>query len=107
MYSLKSGLIFSGDSCIKQCSLRRRLPTVFYLFAWVPLLFFLATTTRGYAEANWPLVAYPPIFALAIACFPRSQRGIQITLRIWVVVLLSALLLIVDFGASALGAREL
>lgn len=66
---------------------RRGLPTIFHLLAWVPLLFFLFTTSRGYAEANWPIVAYPPILALAASCLPRNIRGLQITLRIWAVLL--------------------
>ena len=70
------------------------MPTVFHLLAWVPLLFFLFTTSRGYAEANWPLVAYPPIFALAVSTIPKSRRSIQITLRIWAAVLTAAALII-------------
>jgi 4-amino-4-deoxy-L-arabinose transferase-like glycosyltransferase len=62
---------------------RRRLPMVFHLLAWVPLLFFLATTARGYAEANWPIVAYPALFALAAASVPRNVRSLQITLAVW------------------------
>lgn len=76
---------------------RRQLPMIFHLLAWVPLLFFLSTTSRGYAEANWPLVAYPPIFALAVSAIPASRRAIQITLRIWAVLLaLLAVIIIVQ-----------
>jgi hypothetical protein len=73
---------------------RRQLPRVFHLLAWFPLLFFLATTSRGYAEANWPIVAYPPIFALAVGTIPAGRRSIQITLRIWATVLTCAAVVI-------------
>lgn len=62
---------------------RRKLPTVFHLLAWVPLFFFLFTTSRAYAEANWPIAAYPAIFALAAACIPTNTRSLQITVAIW------------------------
>jgi len=75
---------------------KRRLPTVFYLLAWVPLLFFLFTTSRGYSEANWPIVAYPAVFALAVSAIPASRRAIQITLRVWAV-LLTALAAVILF----------
>ena len=75
---------------------RRNLPTIFHLLAWVPLLFFLVTTSRGYSEANWPIVAYPAVFALAASTIPQSRRAIQITLRIWAV-LLAGLALIILF----------
>ncbi|HMN70132.1 MAG TPA: hypothetical protein PKC28_16455, partial [Bdellovibrionales bacterium] len=57
--------------------------------AWVPLGFFFFTTFRGYVEANWPIVAYPVIFALAVASFPRNVRGLQITQAVWVVALVT------------------
>lgn len=62
---------------------RRRLPPVFHLLAWVPLLFFFFTTSRGYVEANWPIAAYPAIFALAASHYPFNGRGLQITYCIW------------------------
>lgn len=60
-----------------------RLPAIFHLLAWTPLVFFFFTTFRGYVEANWPIVAYPPLFALAVAAWPRNIRGLQITLILW------------------------
>jgi 4-amino-4-deoxy-L-arabinose transferase-like glycosyltransferase len=62
---------------------RRTMPLVFHLLAWTPLLFFLATTSRGYVEANWPIVAYPSVFALAVSAYPRNARGLHLTLAIW------------------------
>ena len=62
---------------------RRKLPVVFHLWAWVPVFFFLFTTSRGYVEANWPIAGYPAIFALAVSLYPYSARGLKITSIIW------------------------
>jgi 4-amino-4-deoxy-L-arabinose transferase-like glycosyltransferase len=87
---------------------RRQLPMVFHLLAWFPILFFLFTTSRGYAEANWPIVAYPPIFALAVATIPKSRRAIVITLRIWAVLLasLAAVILLQPSWSKPMKFRE-
>lgn len=53
-----------------------------YFAAWGPLLFFLATSFRAVVEANWPLIAYPAVFALA-AFEPRFQQTTKITARFW------------------------
>lgn len=37
-----------------------------YYFGWGPLLFFLLTSFRALVEANWPIIAYPAVLALAI-----------------------------------------
>jgi 4-amino-4-deoxy-L-arabinose transferase-like glycosyltransferase len=73
---------------------RRSLPPVFHLWAWVPLLFFMFTTSRGYVEANWPIAAYPAVFALAASQYPLSGRGLSITCWIWGI-LLSALAVVI------------
>lgn len=75
---------------------KRKLPAVFHLMAWVPLIFFLFTTSRGYAEANWPIVAHPALFALAAAAIPRNVRALQWTAIVWWV-LLAALAFIIIF----------
>lgn len=62
---------------------RRRLPPVFHLIAWVPLGFFFFTTFRGYVEANWPIVAYPAVFALAVSSYPRNIRSLRFTAGLW------------------------
>lgn len=74
---------------------RRRLPVIFHLLAWVPLLFFFTTTARGYVEANWPIVAYPAVFALAVVSLPRNIRGIQATLAIWATLLTGLAMVII------------
>lgn len=73
---------------------RQSLPTVFHLWAWLPLLFFMFTTSRGYVEANWPIAAYPAVFALAASQYPLSKRGLSITCWIWGI-LLSAMAIVV------------
>jgi 4-amino-4-deoxy-L-arabinose transferase-like glycosyltransferase len=66
---------------------KRKIPLLFHFLAWVPLIFFFFTTFRGYVEANWPIVAYAPIFALALASFPRNVRGVRFTATFWGVAL--------------------
>ncbi len=61
----------------------RRLPRAFHFIAWTPVLFFLLTTARGYAEANWPIAAYPAIFALAASWYPVNSRSLISTALIW------------------------
>lgn len=65
----------------------QRMPKVFHLLAWTPLAFFLCTTYRGYVEANWPLAAYPSIFALAVSCLPDGRRSLRATIVFWGVVM--------------------
>jgi 4-amino-4-deoxy-L-arabinose transferase-like glycosyltransferase len=60
---------------------------IFHLLAWIPLGFFFLTTFRGYVEANWPIVAYPPVFALAVAMWPKSRKSILAALTLWTAVL--------------------
>lgn len=62
---------------------RRNLPPVFRYLAWTPLVFFFVTTSRGYAEANWPIAAYPPLFALAASAWPAGRRAFKTTFAIW------------------------
>lgn len=85
---------------------RRQLPMVFHLLAWVPVLFFLFTTSRGYAEANWPIVAYPAILALAVSTIPKSTRSIQITLRVWGV-LMAAMATVIMMNPAWAGRMKL
>lgn len=61
----------------------KRLPLVFHFLAWTPLVFFLFTTSRGYVEANWPIAAYPAVFALAASCYPHNSRSLKFTVGLW------------------------
>ena len=45
----------------------------FLYFAWAPILFFFLTSFRAIVEANWPIIAYPAILALAIS-YPRIRK---------------------------------
>lgn len=63
-------------------------------FAWGPLLFFLVTSFRGRVEANWPLLAYPGMYALAVQSV-QAQKWIRVTLGFWAVSLVLLLLEIV------------
>lgn len=73
----------------------RRMPWVFHFMAWIPLAFFFTTTFRGYVEANWPIVAYPAIFALAVSMVPAAQNSLRFTEILWGVVLSAACVLII------------
>lgn len=35
-------------------------------FAWLPLIFFFISSLKAVVEANWPIIAYPAVFALAL-----------------------------------------
>ncbi len=86
----------------------RRLPRIFHLCAWLPLVFFFTTTFRGYVEANWPIVAYPAVFALALASWPRNAFALQSVLTLWGVLLtgLAAIILLQPVWAKPLKFRE-
>lgn len=73
----------------------RRLPPVFHLLAWVPLVFFLCTTSRGYVEANWPIAAYPAVFALAVSWYPQNRKGLLATATLWGTLLAALLVLVI------------
>lgn len=86
----------------------RRLPLVFHLLAWTPIVFFFFTTFRGYVEANWPIAAYPLIFALAVSSAPLDSKGLKITAGIWgtLIALLAAVILIQPTWSKKLKFRE-
>lgn len=87
---------------------RRRLPLAFHLLAWTPLIFFFFTTFRGYVEANWPIAAYPAIFALAASCYPFSGKGLKATGWIWGILLsaIAAVVILQPGWSKALKFRE-
>ena len=53
-----------------------------YYCAWVPLAFFFLTSFKALVEANWPIIAYPAIVALA-AIGNFSKRSLQIYIAFW------------------------
>lgn len=61
-------------------ALRARVPQALrwaYYFGWGPLLFFLFTSLKASVEANWPIIAYPAIFTLALY-YPRTPKWSKI-----------------------------
>ncbi|WP_413582975.1 ArnT family glycosyltransferase [Bdellovibrio sp. HCB288] len=57
-------------------ALRAKVPAPLrYLiyFAWFPLIFFFGTSFKALVEANWPIIAYPAVFMLAVL-YPRMQQ---------------------------------
>ena len=62
---------------------RKRLPIEFTLMSFIPPLFFFVTTFRGYVEGNWPIVAYPALFALAAADGPANKIYLKATNAVW------------------------
>jgi 4-amino-4-deoxy-L-arabinose transferase-like glycosyltransferase len=51
-------------------------------FAWLPVLFFLYSSTKGRVEANWPIMAYPAIGALAILNAEKF-RWLKLSAAFW------------------------
>lgn len=70
------------------------------IFALGPLLFFFASSFRGKVEANWPIVAYPFVLALAAENFPRRQ--LKIALGLWAAIIL---FLVADLGFEVVPAK--
>lgn len=75
---------------------RRQVPVLFHFLAWTPLIFFFFTTFRGYVEANWPIVAYAPLFVLAVVSMPRNRSAVHLTAIIWgtIITALAAIIII-------------
>lgn len=64
-----------------------------YYCSWVPLAFFLLTSFKALVEANWPIIAYPAVLALA-AIAGLSKNSLRIYIGFWgttVVLVLSTL----------------
>lgn len=70
----------------------KKVPLWLNAVAWVPLLFFVLTSFRGYVEANWPIMAYPAIFAVAV--WSGGQRAQVFTRWFWGTALLLAMVLV-------------
>lgn len=70
-------------------ALRARLQgmkRILLYFAWGPLLFFLFSSFKALVEVNWPIVAYPAFFALAVFG-AKNSRGFWIANTFWVVLI--------------------
>lgn len=56
-------------------------PTWLKIFAWGPLLFFFVTSFKGKVEANWPILAYP--FVLALAAMTLTRGKLVVASSLW------------------------
>lgn len=55
-----------------------------HCLAWFPLAFFLITSFKGDVEANWPIMAYPAVAALAVYA-SRNFNWLKWTAGIWII----------------------
>ena len=63
-------------------------------FAVFPYLFFLYSSFKGRVEANWVIMSFPPLYALAMSSIENFQlKKVVFTLRLWAVLFVAALLL--------------
>ena len=46
---------------------------IFLYFGWGPLIFFFLSSFKGLVEINWPIVAYPAFFAMAVLGYERTR----------------------------------
>ncbi len=51
----------------------RELRALMY-FAWFPFLFFFLTSFKGFVEANWPIIGFPAVLALAVSDANTKMR---------------------------------
>ncbi|MGZ3770307.1 MAG: ArnT family glycosyltransferase [Bdellovibrio sp.] len=51
-------------------------------FGWGPLLFFFATSFKALVEANWPIIGYPAILAMALF-HPKIKSWLKIYVMFW------------------------
>ncbi|MGE5085271.1 MAG: ArnT family glycosyltransferase [Bacillota bacterium] len=59
-------------------------------FAWLPLIFFFLTSFKALVEANWPIIAYPAVFVLAVY-YPRLQKWLKFYVGFWGAIIVIAL----------------
>lgn len=77
-------------------ALRARVPQNLrwlYYFGWGPVLFFLLTSFRALVEANWPIIGYPALLAIAVF-YPRMTAWLKYYTVFWgaiVVIVLATL----------------
>ncbi|MCB0378813.1 MAG: glycosyltransferase family 39 protein [Bdellovibrionales bacterium] len=65
--------------------MRSFLANDFSTFALFPLAFFLYSSFKGRVEANWPIVAYPAFYGVAIqVASKRLTNGMKRVLYFWV-----------------------
>lgn len=70
------------------CAIKARLDgpaRLFYYFGWGPLLFFFLSSFKALVEVNWPIVAYPAFFAIAVLG-AKNSRPFWIANVFWVTI---------------------
>lgn len=60
---------------------KAELKSLIYL-GWGPFLFFFVTSFKGFVEANWPIVGFPAILALA-ANHEKMQSWLKYYIGLW------------------------
>lgn len=61
----------------------KKSPWWLLLLAFGPVLLFGLTSFRGNVEANWPIAAYPAIFAVTVLALDRMDWSLRATLGLW------------------------
>ena len=85
----------------------KRATPAWISLAFVPLVFFFITSYRGYVEANWPIVAYPSLFYLAVLGSHGREYLLKVTLIFWAIILSLILVLVTQHGRIALPETKL
>lgn len=83
------GLLFPTVVWLVARRPQRGLEFLFW-FGWLPILFFLYTSFRAPAEANWPIMAHPALLSLAVLS-AKNLRPLKWTAGIWLTVTLIAI----------------
>lgn len=73
----------------------KKAPAWLSLLAWGPLAFFALTSFRGYVEANWPIISYAEVFALAVLSLPPPTRAFRVTVGVWALAMMAMCALII------------
>jgi 4-amino-4-deoxy-L-arabinose transferase-like glycosyltransferase len=75
------GIIFPIFVFFAVFATRKHLvPRWLMIWGWGPLVFFLFTSLKGRVEANWPAVAYPAVYAMAVFALKPSDSKTPILL---------------------------
>jgi 4-amino-4-deoxy-L-arabinose transferase-like glycosyltransferase len=76
-------LIFPIPLWLAFKSIKNKSHVLLQYFSWGPLLFFFVSSFRGVVEMNWPIIAYPSLYALG-ALETKSTKLIRWTVGIWI-----------------------
>lgn len=93
--------------CALKARITERFQVLSYL-AWGPLIFFFFSSFRGAVELNWPIAAFPAVFALVLFS-PKSKLATSFTGYFWggfYILIFAAVLLLPVHNPLAKGLRE-